>query len=99
MVKYRKIASELYDIKADKDGNGKSISGSRKEKVAAYINSMDADYGSKIILFKSEYPSDDTYNYEIIDYLNNRQDISYTDMVTILEKLEFTVDAEGNIYW
>ena len=99
VVKYRKIASDLYDIKADKDGNGKSISGSRKEKVAAYINSMDADYGSKIILFKSEYPSDDTYNNEIIDYLNNRQDISYADMVTILEKLEFTVDAEGNIYW
>ena len=99
VVKYRKIASDLYDIKADKDGNGKSISGSRKEKVAAYINSLDADYSSKIILFKSEYPSDDTYNYEIIDYLNNRQDISYADMVTILEKLEFTVDVEGNIYW
>ena len=99
VVEYRKIASELYDIKADKDGNGKTISGSRKEKVAAYINNMDADYGSKIVLFKSEYPSDDTYNYEIIDYLNNRQDISYGEMQTILTELGFTVDAEGNIYW
>ena len=99
LVEYRKIAGDLYDIKADKDENGKSISGSRKEKVADYINNLDADYGAKLILFKSEYPSYDDANMEIIDYLNNRQDISYGDMQTILTELGFTVDAEGNIYW
>ena len=89
----------MYDIKADKDENGKSINGSRKEKVIEYINNLDADYGERIILFKSEYPSDDTYNYEIIDYLNSRQDISYDEMVTILKELGFNVDREGNITW
>jgi hypothetical protein len=96
---YRGYSSELYDIKADKDSSGKSISGSRKEKVADYINDLDIDYGEKIILFKSEYNADDTYNYEIIDYLNGRDDISYEEMETILKELGFTVAADGSINW
>ncbi len=97
-VQYRKYASDLYDIKADKDADGKTISGSRKDKVLDYINGLNADYGEKIILFKSEYPSDDTYNYEIIDYLNSRDDISYDEMNTILKELGFTVNG-NQITW
>ena len=41
----------------------------------------------------------ENYNYDIIDYLNNREDISYDEMATILKELGFTVDAQGNIYW
>lgn len=96
---YKKYTSELYDIKADKDKNGKSINGSRKEKVIDYINNLDADYETKIILFKSEYNSDDTHNYEIIEYLNNREDISYDEMVLILKELGFNVDSKGNVTW
>ena len=96
---YRTYSSELYDIKADKDENGKSISGSRKEKVHDYIFNLDAEYGEQIILFKNEYNADDTYNYEIIDYLNGREDISYEEMETILKKLGFTVNADGTIEW
>ena len=96
---YRSYTSELWDIKADKDENGKSISGSRKDKVIDYINNLDADYGEKIILFKNEYNADDTYNEDIIDYLNSRDDISYEQMETILKYLGFEVDSEGNISW
>ena len=99
VVTYRSYTSALNELKADKDSNGKTISGSRKAKVADYINGLSADYGEKIILFKSEYPSDDTYNYEIIDYLNNREDITYSEMETILKELGFTVDAAGNVRW
>lgn len=99
VVTYRKYASDLYDIKADKDEDGKSISGSRKEKVIDYVNSLDIDYGARLILFKSEYNADDTYNYDIIDYLNNRQDISYEEMETILKELGFTVRSDGTIQW
>jgi hypothetical protein len=99
VVTYRKYTGELYDIKADKDSSGKSISGSRKEKVIDYINNMDLDYGQKIILFKSEYNADDTYNYEIIDYLNSREDISYEEMETILKELGFQVSSNGTITW
>ncbi len=96
---WKTYSSELYDIKADKDEDGKSINGSRKEKVIEYINNLDADYGEKIILFKSEYNADDTYNYDIIDYLNGREDISYQEMETILKELGFTVSSDGRITW
>ena len=99
VVTYREYTKALNDIEADKDENGKTISGSRKAKVANYVNGLEADYGEKIILFKSEYPADDTYNEDIIDYLNNREDISYSDMEVILKELGFTVDTDGNIYW
>lgn len=96
---YKTYTSALYDIKADKDENGKTISGSRKEKVIDYIDSLNADYGTKILLFKSEYNADDTYNEDIIEYLNNRDDISYDEMVSILKELGFTVEADGTVRW
>ena len=98
LTQYRAYTKALSDIAADKDENGKSISGSRKDKVVAYINSIDADYGQKIILFKSAYPADDTYNYDIVEYLDSREDISYEDMMTILYELDFTV-KNGRAYW
>ena len=57
-----------------------------------YINNLDADYYTKIILWKNEYNSDDTYNNEIIEYLNNNDDISEEEMREILLKLGFEVD-------
>ena len=96
--RYKTYQSELYDIKADKDEDGKSITGSRKEKVIEYVNNLDIDYGERLILFKSEYNADDTYNTDIIDYLNNREDISYDEMVTILRELGFTVKGD-TITW
>lgn len=100
VVEYRRLAGELYDIKADKDEDGKTINGSRKEKVIDWLNDLDdLDYGAKLILFKSEYNADDTYNYEIIDYLNGRNDVSYQQMETILKSLGFNVSADGTITW
>ena len=99
VLEYRQYTRALNLIRADKKANGDSIVGSAKEKKANYISNLDIDYGAKLILFKSEYKADDTYNYEIIEYLNNRQDVSYEDMVTILRELDFTVDANGNVSW
>ncbi len=96
---YRRYSDELYDIKADKDKYGKSISGSRKEKVLDYINNLDADYYTKIILWKSEYPADDTYNSEIVEYLNGRDDITFEETIAILRKLGFKVTDDGNVTW
>ncbi len=95
---YKTYSDELYDIKADKDEYGKSISGSRKDKVLNYINNLDADYETKIILWKSEYPSDDTYNMDIINYINNRTDLTYDERVAIFTELGFTV-SNGSVYW
>jgi hypothetical protein len=88
------------NIRADKDENGKSISGSKKRKIIEYINTIeDLSYEGKLVLYKKYYPADDTYNNEIIDYLNSRDDITYEQMEMILEELDFKVDEHGNITW
>ncbi|MGN0693731.1 MAG: hypothetical protein ACI4LK_02330 [Lentihominibacter sp.] len=99
VVSYRAISGEIYDIKSDKDSSGKSISGSRKAKIIDYLNNSDLPYEAKLILFKKEYNSDDEHNNEIIDYLNNREDISYTQMKRILTGIGFEVDNNGTIRW
>lgn len=99
VVKYKTYTKALSELKSDKDSEGKSISGSRKEKVLNYINGLNINYGEKLVLFKSEYPADDTYNYEIIDYLNSRSDLTSEEIKTILTELDFKVDDDGNITW
>ena len=89
-------------LSADKDAKGNSISGSRKKKVIEYINGLDLDDGEKIILYRTVYSSKadkKAYNQDIIDYLNQRDDISYQEMKSILEELDFEVDDEGYIKW
>ena len=99
LVVYKGYTSDLSDIKADKDKDGKSISGSRKEKVVNYINGLNASYGEKIVLFKSEYPSDDTYNEEIVQYIESRTDFDFDDKRTVLEELGFKVKDDGTVTW
>lgn len=96
---YKTYTKELNNIKANKGKNGKAISGSRKTKVVNYLNGLSADYGTKLILFKREFPGDDTYNKAIVEYLNKRDDLSYSDVETILKELGFTVDSKGNVRW
>ena len=97
---YKQYHKELDNLESDKDEKGKSIPNSLKNKKFAYINNLNVDYYTKMLLWKQQYPSDDRYNMEIIEYLNNRQDISYQEMVYILTELNFKVSADGKtVYW
>lgn len=103
-MKFYGYKKALSDLEADKDEDGKSISGSKKKKVIDYINNNlnDLDYGQKIILYRSMYNSQedrDAYNMDIVNYLNSRNDISYEEMETILKELGFTVSSDGTITW
>lgn len=89
----------MSNLKADYDENGNSISGSKKEKIENFCNELDADYGVKIILFRSQYPKDDTYNRDIVEYLNERSDITYQQMKVILTELGMTVHSDGRVTW
>ena len=92
---------ELLNLEADTDDYGNTVSGSKKDKVIDYLNATDLDYGQKVILFRSLYSSQkdrDTYNRDIIDYLESREDISYAEMKVILEELGFTVNG-NRITW
>ena len=60
------------------------------------------DYGQKAILYRSQYDAQkdkDEYNEDIVNYLNGRSDISYEDMVTILESLDMQVLSDGTVIW
>jgi hypothetical protein len=96
---YTSVKKAFDDLEADKDENGNSINGSRKKKIIEYINTTNLDYGAKLVMFKSVYNGDDTYNREIIEYLNSRTDITYEEEIAILKELGFTVDANGTIRW
>ena len=99
---YKNHIDKLNDFRADKNADGESIPGSAKEKKTEYINSLPLDYGQKIILFRSLYDGKADkaeYNADIVDYLNSRDDITYEEMVTILEELDFKVYPDGTIEW
>lgn len=99
---YYQYKSELSDIRADKDADGKSIAGSAKEKKIDYINNLDLDYGQRLILYRSLYDSDkdkQAYNGEILDYLNSRMDLTTDEIITILEELDFKVYDDGRVEW
>lgn len=98
---YTSYMDVIKDIEGDKDASGKTISGSKKKKVVAYIESLPIDYGMKIILHRSLYDSKadrNAFNAEIVEYLNSRQDISYEDFVAIVTELGMTVSG-NNVYW
>lgn len=85
------------DFSADKDRNGKSISGSKKRKVFDYINSMNIPYEQKLILAKSEYNSFNQNNYDIINYIEN-SGMSYDERIELYKNLGFKVDGDS-ISW
>lgn len=99
---YKQYTSELNSIKADKDANGKTITGSAKKKKTEYINSLDLDYGQRIILYRSLFDSNadkNTYNPQIVEYLDSRDDITPEEMQAILESLDMKVHSDGRITW
>lgn len=100
-MEYYSYRSEMNDFDA-KDENGNTVSGLKKERVSAYINGLDLDYGQKMILYRSMYDSKEdqkTYNKAIVEYLNSRDDISYEQGVTILKELGMTVRSDGTVTW
>lgn len=94
-------------IYADKDKNGRSISGSKKQKYIDYISGLDISLGEKAFLLAREYPSlsnaytpsldSKKWKRALFDYVNS-MDISSEAKKTILEQYDcFEVDSKGNV--
>lgn len=92
------LSYKKQEFVADKDSAGNSISGSRKEKIISYINSLDLSIPQKAMLIRQEYSTYRDYNNQIVEYVGGL-DVSYEDKVFILEGLDMTVDDDGNVYW
>ena len=63
--------TEIGNIEADKDANGKTISGSKKMKIFNYINSLDLTKEQKIMLMKKMYKSFNYYDNQLYGTINN----------------------------
>lgn len=76
---------------------GKTISGSRKNKVIQYVKSLNLSIPQKAILIKMEYNSYDNYNEQIVNYI--KQNVSSVEeRSAILTELGFTI-RNGRVYW
>lgn len=72
----------------------------KRERIIDSLNHNDYfEYGEKIILYRIIFKDDVTYNNDIVDYLNERDDISYEEMVFVLEELGFAVFEDGTVMW
>lgn len=97
VVAYRQYKSEIGNLKADYNSNGKQIKDSRRNKVIDYVNSLNLSVPQRAILIRQEYLTFNDYNNEIVEYVRNLN-ISYDEKVSILEELDMTI-KDGRVYW
>ena len=95
---YKEYADYIWDLKADKDENGDSISGTKKTKVISYVNDLDLSIPQKAMLIRKTYSSFDDYNNEIVEYVDGL-DTDYDTKKMILEAIDMTLDEDGYVYW
>mgnify|MGYP004509386801 CR=1 FL=1 len=87
MKQYIKFDSQNFEGKYNVN-TGKTISGSRKNEVINYVNSLNLTISQKAILIKSKYSSYDNYNNQIINYVNNLNK-SANDKKILLKSIGF----------
>lgn len=97
VVAYRQYKSEIGNLKADYNSNGKQIKDSRRNKVIDYVSSLNLSVPQRAILIRQEYLTFNDYNNEIVEYVRNLN-ISYDEKVSILEELDMTI-KDGRVYW
>lgn len=96
---YEGISDYIYNLDA-KDDTLHTKNGLKKERVGDYIwNELNVDDGIKMILYKQQYPGDHTHDHDIAVYLNNRPDVTASQMKNILLGLGALVDKQGHIKW
>jgi hypothetical protein len=92
---YLKYAAQT--IVADKDSDGKSISGSKKAKVISAVNKLSLSIPQKAMLIRKEYSSFRDYNNDIVSYVSSL-DLDYQEKTEILKELHMTV-KDNRVYW
>lgn len=93
---YLKYKSQTFEN--DKDTDGETISGSKKQKVYNYLNSisnkeLSQDY--KKIICKIENIND--YDNDIVNFINKSKNLNYSERTEILKDIGFKIDKDGKI--
>ena len=93
------LTYETQEFKADYNYKGKAISGSRKNKVINYINSLEMNIPQKAMLIKytNTFKFND-YNNDIVQYVSDLN-LTYDKKKTLLEELDMKVLSDGTVVW
>ena len=86
------------DFENDKDKNGKSISGTGKQKVYDYLNNISTNNLSdnyKKIICKIEGIND--YDVDVVTFINNYNSITTNEKREILENIGYEIDEDGYV--
>jgi hypothetical protein len=94
VLEYRKYYKDLKAMKSE-DEYGNKYDTSVKTRRTEYINNLDIDYGAKLVLFKSFYKADDSYDAEIFEYIKDKNDLTFEEKLSILKTLGFDVSDDG----
>lgn len=82
----------------DKDKDGETISGTKKQKVYNYVNSLNnVDLIYKYMIVKMEGINDSDGDKAIINYVNKSQKFNFEERKEALKTLGFKVDKYGNV--
>ena len=93
---YLKYKSQKFE--SDKDEDGETISGTKKQKVYDYLNNIsdkDLSEDYKKIILKIEDIND--YDNDIVNFVNNSKQLNYDERTEILKDLGFKIDKDGKI--
>ena len=99
--KYLKYKTQEFTSDRKDDGtlSGKTVSGSKKEKVYQYVNNMDITYTQKLLLLGMEYTLSDNEQKTLVNYINSL-DLTANKKLTIYSKIKgITVYKDGTIEW
>lgn len=82
----------------DKDEDGETISGTKKDKVYNYVNSLsDVDLIYKYMMVKMEDINDSYGDRAILNFVNDNKQLDFEERKEVLETLGFEVDKYGNV--
>lgn len=93
---YYLMKNATKNLEADKDQYGKTISGSKKDKIINTVKDLDIPMVQKAMYIRKEYSSFKDYDDEIINYVKNKN-ISVSEKTEVLQKFGFTV-KDGKVY-
>lgn len=82
----------------DKDEDGETISGTKRDKVYNYVNNLkDVDLIYKCMMLKMSDINDPYADKAIVDNVNKNKNLNSEERIDILKSLGFKVDKYGNI--
>lgn len=100
--KYLRYKTQEFTSDKKDDGtlNGKVVSGSKKNKVEKYLNSMDITYMQRLLLYAMNgYSTTSTQKSTLVNYINSLDNITDEQRLEVFDKIGFTVYKDGTIEW